>query len=403
MPVRRAQLALFFAATASLFAGAIIYESVFPKYLLDTFGISAAARGWLEFPRELPGLLVVVMTGALCAVPVTRLGVIGVVVFAAGMLGLVAFGGGWWPMVVLMVLASAGMHLLQPVNASVAIALSTPENRGRRMGQMGFMTTLGTIVGAGGVWLLWNEEHPQYRVAFLATALILMVCAGFYAWLHIGHLHRRRARFVWNRKFRLYYWMEFLFGARKQIFLTFGPWVLIEVYGEEAGAIAGLHMVAAVIGLGFKPLAGWAIDRFGERRVLMFDGIALAGVCLGYGYSLHLLGSPERALPVAAGCFVADSLLFALGTGRAVYMSRLASTPEEVTATLSMGVSINHIASMLIPGIAGSLWVWLGYENVFLAGAVLALVMTAVCSLVPPRGAIVETPGGGAEPQATAP
>ncbi|MFW6304086.1 MAG: MFS transporter [Candidatus Sumerlaeota bacterium] len=175
------------------------------------------------------------------------------------------------------------------------------------------------------------------------------------------------------------------FGARKQVFLTFGPWVLIKVYGKEAHDLAQLFIIAALLGLGFKPLAGMAIDRFGERTVLILDGLLLNLVCIGYGFAHHLTSTESAAMVLASTCFVLDNLLFALGTGRAVYVSRLSESPQELTSTLSVSISINHVISMIIPTFAGMLWALFGHESVFAAAAVLALVIAATATFVPRR------------------
>ena len=276
------------------------------------------------------------------------------------------------------------MHLLHPIGASIAIGLGGESSRGLRMGWMGSLGGIGTILGAGFVWLFFDKADPQYRLGFLCAAACAGVGAVVYGLMHVPHLHQRRARLVWKKKFRLYYCLELFFGARKQIFITFGPWVLIMVYGEPATAIAGLFLVAAAIGIFFKPLVGLAIDRLGERWVLMIDGVVLSAVCLGYGYALEIMGGDmERARILACSCFVLDNLLFSLGSGRAIYASRLADSPQELTSTLAMGVSVNHIASMTIPSLAGALWMAQDHRAVFLVAAVMALVISGISSLVP--------------------
>ena len=386
MSSQRSQLMLFFAAVSLIGVTLGIQESILNNFLSDTFALSATGRGWLELPRELPGLLVVLTAGALWMLPVTRVGVVGALVFSAGLVGVAVYGGTFGPMVAMLMVGSAGMHLLQPIGASLAIGLSGESNRGKRMGQMGAIGTAGVIVGSGGIALFLGETDPRYRTAFLVAAVLAAAGGAVYACMHVPHLHQPRARLVVKRKFWLYYLLEFLFGARKQIFITFGPWVLIQVYKEPARDIAGLITIASVIGLGFKPLVGYAIDRFGERLVMIVDGIVLAVVCLGYGYALRLFGDQSHALIVACGCYILDNLLFALGTGRAVYMSRIADSPQEVTSTVATGISINHIASMFIPAVAGAVWMGMGYERVFLGAAILALCIAATASLVPGPG-----------------
>lgn len=383
---KKSQLLFLFVVVTSFGAAMGMFESVFNNFLADVHGLDAGERGWLEFPRELPGFLVVMFAGALSALAVTRLGVVGASVYVVGTAGLGLWGGSQLGLMIgMMMVSSAGMHLLQPVSHSIAIALSEPHNRGRRLGQIGAVGTIGVVTGAAVVRILFDETNPDYWIWFLGSAAFAMITVATYAKMHVPDLHQGRARLVIRKRFTLYYVLELLFGARKQIFITFGFWVLIRVYGASAADIAGLLMTASLIGIAFKPLTGVAIDRFGERAVLMFDGIALAFVCVGYGYAEAITGDLETARTLACVCFVADNLLFALGSGRSVYVSRLTNSPQEVTSTLAMGVSVNHIASMLIPAIGGFIWETFGYERVFTAAAVLALGIAIVASRVPGR------------------
>jgi len=400
----RTQWLLFFLAFALMGAALAMHESVFNNFLDDVYHLGADARGRLEFPRELPGFLVVVMSAMLCALAVTRVAVVAALGFALGMAGMAWWGMAHYPlMLAMMLLASAGMHLLQPVGASIVIALTGPAKRGRVMGLMDALGTVGTVAGALLVMLFFSRpvveaaavpgavQHPPYASWFLASGGVACAAAFCYGRLHVPALHSPRARFVFRRRYALYYGLELLFGARKQIFITFGPWVLVKVYQAVPADIARLIMTAALIGLVFKPAAGWAIDRWGERTVLIADGLLLSVVCLGYGYALWIAGDIEGARRVASMCFVADSLLFALGSGRAIYLSRLTDSPQEVNSTLSMGISINHIVSMAIPTFAGAMWVAWGYERVFAAAAGLALLNAVAASFVPRREPRINT------------
>jgi len=384
MPLKR-QMLLFFVTVALLSVVSSVHDSIFNNFLSATFGLSAGERGGLEFPRELPGLLVVLMAGVLSALSVTAIGVVGAIVFGLGMTGLALFGSHYSPMVLMMMVGSAGMHLLQPVGSSVILALSDDSNRGKRMGQAGAIATVGIIAGTGLVWIFFDRAGSPYRLVFLAQAGVCLLAAAVYGAMHIPHLHQPRARVVLRKRFGLYYLLEFLFGARKQIFITFGPWVLIRVYGLQASNIAKLLMTAALIGVVFRPLAGMAIDRFGERLVMVVDGLVLAVVCIGYGYAMRFAGSPAVALQIACVCYILDDLLFALGTARSVYLSRMTESPQELTSSLALGVSVNHLASMTIPFFAGMVWDSFGYERVFLGAALLALGIGAVSTRVPRR------------------
>jgi len=381
------QLFIFFAGVAAISIGTGIHDSIFNNFLSDTFHLSADARGWLEFPREMPGFLVVVMSGLLCMLPITRVGSVAALLFSAGMVGMGLLGAHFGTMVVMMFTASAGMHLLMPVAGTIVLGMSDEHNRGKRMGQMAAVGTASAVAGTAIVWLFFDKVHPQYRTGFLSVAGLCLLASLFYASLHIPHLHQPRSRLIVRKTFRLYYLLELLAGARKQIFLTFGPWVLIKIYGLPATSMAGLLMTAAVIGIFFQPLAGMAIDRFGERTIMIVDGLVLIFVCLGYGYAQVITGSPEMAQHLACGCYILDQLLFSLSNARAVYISRLTKSHQELNSSLALGVSINHIASMTIPAFAGALWVGFGYERVFLAAALLAVLCAFTSTFVPRKGA----------------
>ena len=388
---RRPQLLLFFGAALLLSATSGVHESIFNNFLADTFAMEADERGFLELPREMPGFLVVLVAGFLALLPETKIAVVGALVFAAGMCGLGWLGSSFGLMLTFMVLGSVGMHLLQPIVPSIAIALSDENTRGRRLGQVGAISKIGFFVGACVIWLLFDDKNPAYRWGFFIGAGIAVLGAIVYASMHLPNLQQPKPRFVFRKKYGLFYLLHFLFGARKQIFITFGPWVLITVYHEPAANVARLFAIASFIGIFFAPATGWAIDRFGERRVMIADGILLAFVCLGYGYAAALTGDAESARPIARVCFVLDDLLFALGGARSVYLSRLTKSPQEITSSLAMGVSINHIASMTIPMFAGAMWLAFGYERVFLGAAMLALCIAAVSSRVPSRSCPLES------------
>ncbi len=385
IPVK-SQIWLYYGALACVAMSSGIHDSTFNNFLSDSFHLGADARGHLEFPRELPGFLVVMMTGVLCMLPLTRVGLVATLVSAMGLVGLAFSGGSYGFMIIMMIAVSAGMHLLQPVGASIVLGLSDAHNRGTRMGQAAAVGTLFTALGTGLVWLLMDRASPQYRTTFLCAAAVF-ACGGlFYAVMHIPHLHQPRQRMVIRREYRLYYLLEFLAGGRKQIFLTFGPWVLIKVYGLPAPSIAGLLMLSCIIGIVFKPLSGMAMDHFGERTVMIVEGLVLALVCLGYGYAQWIIADPGWARRLACTCFILDEMLFALGSARSLYLSRLAKSPQDLNSSLAMGVSINHVASMAIPTVAGAIWVVLGYERLFLGAAVFAVVLALVSMLVPRSG-----------------
>ena len=166
------QLILFCGAIVLMTSAAGVNDSVFNNFLSDTYHMSATARGWLELPRELPGFLVLLTAGLLAALPMTRVGSIAALLYMAGTAGLAVFGGRYGAMIAVMMVASTGLHLLQPVSMSVTLALSSDSGRGKRIGQVGMFENTGIIIGTLLVWLMFDKASPQYWFWFTISAFL---------------------------------------------------------------------------------------------------------------------------------------------------------------------------------------------------------------------------------------
>jgi hypothetical protein len=105
-------------------------------------------------------------------------------------------------------------------------------------------------------------------------------------------------------------------------------------------------------------------------------------ICAGYAFAekiCGLLNIRDAALLVISACFVIDQLLNATSMARATYLRKIAVAPEDVSPTLSMGLSIDHAVSMVVPWLGSLVWNAFGYEYVFMLGALIAvgnLIMT---------------------------
>jgi predicted MFS family arabinose efflux permease len=249
------------------------------------------------------------------------------------------------------------------------------------MGQIGAVSMAAMILGSIVVWTGLQYLHLGYRATFLVAAGGALLAAVFLARLRpLPARPARRPKLVLKRRYSLFYLLNVFSGARKQVFMTFGPWVLIKVFGEPAPTIAKLYIVASAIGIVLQPQLGRLIDRFGERVVLMASAFILIGVCLGYGFAQRLpIGNPVH---VAYVCYVLDHVLFASGIARTTYLDKIAETEADVHASLSLGVSIDHAVSMTIPTVGGLVWVMYGYPHVFVGAAAIAVLNLIAASRV---------------------
>jgi MFS family permease len=394
------QLHLYLMAIAMASAASGMWETSFNNFLNDTFHIGPAARGMLEFPRELPGLLSVLGIGVLSFLPETVSGAVAYGLAALGMIGVAVGGTSWIIMVVFMILWSTGLHLSQPVTSSLTMSFAPSEKRGRRMGQVGAVGGMGTIAGCVVVWLLGRAHGIHYQMIFFIGAAAFLLAAVMIGRLHKVGIQKARPRLLVRRRYWLYYLLECLYGARKQIFLTFGPWVLIKIFGEPPATFAKLWIVSSIISIFFSPAVGHLIDRFGERAILTVDAFFIFVVCITYGFAESFFGHVPHTVLLLYVVYICDQLLFGISMARATYISKTVTDPDHLAPTLSIGVSVNHAVSMSIPTAGGFLWQAYGYQYVFLAAGAMAIVMVFVSSLVHvPRGEGPPLPESSGEPK----
>jgi MFS family permease len=209
---------------------------------------------------------------------------------------------------------------------------------------------------------------------FYAVAASSATVAGvFYLSLRMDRGGDRSRRIVFKRKYGLFYAISALFGIRKQIFLAFGAWVLVELHGVSVSTIALLYFIASTLGVVMRPLLGEVIDWLGERTVLATDELLLLLICLTYAFSSDLLPAPVD-LWALYGAYILDSVLFALRVARTTYLGKIADDPADITPTVAMGITIDHSVAMSLPVLSGYIWQAWGFRWVFvLAGAVAVL------------------------------
>jgi len=375
------QLLLLIIAASLMAAAMKIFETAFNNFLSDTFHLAADQRGRLEFPRELPGFLVAVFAGVFFFLNEVRLAVLALVVLAIGHVGIGLLGQDYWVMIAFMFMYSAGMHLFGPLRGAIILSEAKPHERATRLGQVGGIQMAAAIAGAAVVWLGWKYLRLSYTALFVMSGGLALVGALVLMGMRPINRHQgARPKLVVKRRYALFYVLSVLFGARKQIFITFGPWVLIQVFRQPPSTFGLLAVIASVIGVWMLPQLGRWIDRLGERAILMADAVLLLCVCLSYGYAERFAG--PVALYVVAATFILDELLFAVSMARTTYMDKIAETKADLTASLSLSVSIDHVVSMSVPTLGGWLWVKYGYPTVFLAGAGIALVTLFAASQV---------------------
>jgi len=367
---------LFLLASAAIGISQSVDTSFFNNFLNDSYHLTITQRTFLEIPREFPGFAVVFVTGLLFAFGDVRTAAVANLLGGLGSLGLAFWSPEYLPMIGWLTVYSMGQHLFMPMSNSIGMNLASDGHMGRRLGQINAVNTAAFLVTSLATALLFRFIKIDYHLAFSLAAGAFFLSAVLILMMTPPHTGKRLGkRFVLRKEYTVFYGLNILYGARKQIFITFGPWVLIKVFGQGVATFAILSFFIAGLGIVFKPLIGHLIDHVGERFVLAAEAVSLIFVCLGYAYTkgvFERLGQGSSALYVICALFVVDQMLASVSMARATYLKKIALSAEDVSPTLSMGISIDHMVSMFVPWLGGFIWTVLGYEYVFICGAFIA-------------------------------
>ncbi len=358
---RRPLIIFLLASIFAYYVAENIYGNVFNNYLDVVQKIDTRARGLLEFPRELPGFLSVFAISALYFLSEGAIAVVACFLLAIGLVALTipGFASNYWLLCLWISVASFGQHFFLTIVDAIVLHTAAPEKRSLRLGQMKSVVTAGSLAAAVFVWLKWKYLNQNFNVDFLVAATFAAIAGLILLTMRPAGTFQKcthwKERLILRRKYSLYYILEALFGARKQVFLTFGIWLLVFTLGQSAEYIGILMFISGVIGLFFRPLVGKMIQIYGERLALLAESVMIVVVCLGYALALRIF-ERNTAITVLSACFVIDASLFAFGMARASYIARTVDRREELTPSLYSGMAINHVTSILAAILGGLLW-----------------------------------------------
>ncbi len=397
---QKKDLMLFFVVVAAVNLAIGFSDGLFSNYFKDVYHVDGFGRGLIEFPRELPGVIVFFLVSAVSFLGDITLAIIaqGIVAFGLTVLGF--FTPSFGAMLFFLFSASLGTHLYLPLRDSIGMSLSEPEKLGKRMGQFAGVRFAALTVAGIAVFFLFRfgvfSFQSSTKWTFVVSAAFYLVAMALLIKLKIDvgqvRIKREKVKFIFRKEYTLYYLIAGVFGVQKQVMLVFGPWVLIETLGQQVDTIVLLGIIASLLGMFFMPQLGRWIDRFGIKKLLFVDAFSFITVYFCYGLlsqsfnngTLAKIGIP---LIVACALFVVDRLSSQMGIIRTIYLRRIAISDADVTPTLSLAMMMDHVVSIIVGVTGGIAWITFGSQYIFYAVAVLSLINLVVAILVkePPK------------------
>jgi MFS family permease len=367
------------------------------NFAVQEMNLSGFQQGLLEMFRETCGILALGILAVVAGFAESWIGAVSLVFFGIG-LGCYTFVSDYFWLVAASLIWSQGLHVWMPLPNSMALALAEPGQSGRCVGRIQAAGAAGSGLGLVAALILHNVGVP-IRILYSIAGIVAIIAA--IACLNIPRsIKSEKPVLVLRKRYGLYYLLNFFEGWRKQIFLAFAAFLLVKTYNTSLTTIIIMWICTQAIGWFSSPAVGRLIDRIGERRVLVFY-YAFMTLCF-FGYAFI------RNKYLLYGVFLLDSSFFVFAMALTTYVGRLVP-PNEKTMTLSMGVAVNHVASVAMPLAGGLLWKYLGYQWTFLIGAAAAAASVWVASHVPDRVAgpisqkdkldMITTPLSGGEPE----
>ena len=361
-----------------------IYKGILDNYLAEIVTMNEFDKGVSEFFRELPGLFLVFLLAVLYTFSAEKLYKIGAVIMLIGM-GLHAVVP---PVKILTILAiatySLGEHIQLGMKNTLSLQYARPGHGGEALGYNSSANQIGHITGYVFVavfFMILSKTQPFRLFFWIAAAVCAVGCVLSLKVYGRTATDPHKRRFYFRKKYSKYYMLEVFYGARKQVFFTFGPYVLILFYKADASVISLLYAVSAAACFFMSQVVGRIIDRLGYKIVMITDTLILVIVCFFYGFA-HRIFPMNVAFVICCINYVLDSVISLASMASNVYVQDLSDSEEETKATLSTGISVNHMITIFIALFGGWIWQKLGMEILFVLSAILGLCNSAYAATI---------------------
>jgi len=365
---------LFFLLVANLLHtfGHNVWRALFNNFAVERIGVGADAIGWIQSVRELPGLLAFVVAFLALIFKETRIMAVSLIFLGLGII----FTGQATTISFLLVatlVMSLGFHYFNPGNNGLILMSIEKEETPKVLGQLKSLGAIAAVLATGTVYLfvgsLGYESMFMIVGSLVAVGGVILFIVG-----KRGHSLPSRRKVRLRKKYWLFYALAFLMGSRRHIFTTFAPFLLVQAYGIDVKMMSLLLLINSLLNIYVFQQVGKLVARFGERTVLTLAFAALIPIFLGYAYI--------AILPVLCVLFVIDNVLFGFNLAMPTYLQKIAVSPEELTANLSLQETINHISAVIVPVVGGTIWILYGAQAPFLAGVGIAAVSLLLAQLI---------------------
>ncbi|ANT59944.1 hypothetical protein AYJ57_05900 [Salipiger sp. CCB-MM3] len=378
LPLWRRPVTLLFLMAIAMPLSFATWSALLNNFVIEAAQFDGSDIGWLHTVREIPGFLAI---GVILVLLLMREQVLALL--ALTLLGVATAVTAWFPsmggLLIVTLLSSIGFHYYETVNQSLQLQWLPKDRAPQMLGWLLAAASGATLIAYVAIVMTWEAFDLSYNFVYMVsgglTLVITLYCA--LAFPQFESPNPQRKSFVLRRRYWLYYALQFMSGARRQIFVVFAGFMMVERFGFAVHEVTALYLINLCANMALAPMLGKAVHRFGERRVLLFEYAGLVLVFLAYGglYWFHW------GVVLASVLYVIDHIFFALALALKTYFQKIAD-PGDIAPTAAVAFTINHIAAVFLPFALGYLWM-ISPGAVFGLAAGMALVSLSLALMIP--------------------
>lgn len=368
------KIALLYILSIAMVFSFSAWGSLLNNYAVEVIHFDGEKIGFLQSIREIPGFLafgVVVLIAYICQ---QRLAYISMITLGIG----VVLGGQLQSVAGLYIstlIMSAGFHYLETLNQALSLQWLPKSTAPITLGKISAAKSVTSLVVFALVFLMMKYFHFSYESAFAFFGMGTIVI-GIVSWIGFSHFTEdvvQKKSLKLKKEYWLFYILTFLAGARRQIFMIFATFLLVEKFGLKVYDMAILLFINALINMYLAPKIGHFIVRFGERLTLRLEYFGLVVIFTSYAFVENIY--------FAFLLYICDHLLFSMAIALKTYFQKIAN-PEDIASANAVSFTINHISAVFLPALLGMLWL---YSNalVFVTGSCIAILSFLLSFLIP--------------------
>ena len=342
-----------------------VWLNLLNNFAIEEIDFTGAEMGILQSVREIPGFLAFTVIFVLAFIREQKLAYISLALLGTGIAitGFVETNMNFYLATIIM---STGFHYFETINGSLTLQWIEKDKTAEFLGRVIATRSAASIVSFSFVWLLYEQFHFSYLWLYLLGGGISVMIV-LYCWQNFPLFPEKVSqtkKIILRKRYWLYYALQFMSGARRQIFVVFAGFLMVEKFEFTVAEISLLLLANAAINVFFAPKIGRLIQRFGERKSLIFEYTGLAFIFIGYAF--------VESGYFAVFLYIADHLFFSIAIALKTYFQKIAD-PADIASSAGVSFTINHIAAVFIPVVFGLIWLY-SPSLVFLAGAGMACV-----------------------------